>query len=55
METKDKEWVLEASSFNQLGATAKMLCDILKPKGGPYAEDPPSQVPLSQHEIDSWL
>lgn len=29
-----------SSSSNQLGVMAKMFCDILKPDGNPYAEDP---------------
>jgi len=31
---------LMPSSSNQLGVMAKMFCDILKPDGNPYAEDP---------------
>ena len=31
---------LMPSSSNQLGVMAKMFCDILKPNGNPYAEDP---------------
>ena len=31
---------LMPSSSNQLGVMAKIFCDILKPDGNPYAEDP---------------
>ncbi|HDZ50124.1 MAG TPA: glutamine synthetase [Candidatus Aerophobetes bacterium] len=32
--------LMPSSSSNQLGVMAKMFCDILKPDGNPYAEDP---------------